>query len=147
MRKSIVKLVAALSMVLAFVGCTIEITDATYSLNYNYFYTSYCADDSDPSSCEDLGEGSYVRVGGDLNYNAVVTIEMYLPGDDDPYYEEDFYYEGRLSDRDGTYEYFKAVSGGDRVLVYDDDFASLEGAAGWSYNFSNDVDLYKKRAK
>ncbi|MCQ2109548.1 MAG: hypothetical protein MJZ05_12400 [Fibrobacter sp.] len=158
MSKYFLKLLAALAVAFSFSACTITVVEdddpevpppaPTYSIDYKYFYTSYCADDAVASTCEDLAAGSYVRVKGALNRNSIVTIITYLPGDEDPNYEEDFVYEGRFSDDDGDYEYFTAVEGSDIFVIYDDDFASLESkTAPWSYNFSNIEDLFKKRAK
>lgn len=147
MKKSIIKLVMALSMVLTMVGCEITVVEA-YSLNYNYAYTAYC--EPTDENCEDQDASSYVRVTGDLVEGARVTIEAYLPGDDHPYLNEDFYYNGRKSDALGTFDYFVSASNNPKTYfsVYDGDYAVFEEAYGaWSYSFSNDPDLYKKNAK
>lgn len=154
MKKSLIKLFMAFSMVLTFAGCTITITESDpevgYSIDYDYFYSSFCSDDRDDTTCKDLAAGSFVRVEGDLIKNNRVIITAKLPGELNPNYEEEFYYEGRFSDDDGSYYYFTSVDEnlGDRFYIYDGDFASLENKyEPWSYNFSNDPDLYKKRAK
>lgn len=155
MSKKFLKLIMALSLVLAFTGCTITVVEddpepSAPVLEYKYKYTSYCEGTSD-DACEDLGESSYVRIIGELIKGQIVTIEAYLPGDPHPNLSEDFYYDGRKEDALGTYYDFYSVSENPATsfAIYDGDYASYyeEENEDWMYNFSNIADLYKKMAK
>ncbi|MCQ2089091.1 MAG: hypothetical protein MJY93_02460 [Fibrobacter sp.] len=154
MKKSLVKLLMALSMVLTFAGCEITVVEddpvpEVPVLKYNYKWTSYCEGTSD-DACEDLKSSSYVRIIGELIKGQIVTIEAYLPGDPHPDFSEDYYYDGRKEDALGTYYDFYSVSENPATsfAVYDGDYASfyMEDES-WMYNFTNDPDLYKKAAK
>lgn len=160
MKKSIIKLLMALSMVLTFAGCEITVVEddpvpEVPVLKYNYKWTSYCEGTSN-DACEDQKAGSYVRIIGELVKGNEVTIESYLPGDSDPYLSERFVYDGvksdALSDKIGVSYYdFYSVSTNPKTsfAVYGDVYASYyeEENESWMYNFTNDPDLYKKAAK
>lgn len=147
MKTSVIKLLAALSMVLVMVGCEITVVEA-YSFESNYKYVSYC---TDKDHCKRESESSYIRISGDLIKDNIVTIHAYLPGDPTmPYLDEQFYYNGRGEDNLGTYYDFQSVSESPATsfFVYDHDYATwFAEDADWMYNFSNIIDLYKKRAK
>lgn len=141
-----------MSVVLAFTGCTIEVVESSYALDYDYRYTSWC---EDGENCIDAAEGgnssSYIRVSGDLVVGGTVTIETYLPRDRKPNYKKDFVYKGFDSDELGSYRFFVAVDGSeDAFYIYGSDYAILEGFWDedsddiWTYDFSNDVLVYKK---
>lgn len=154
MKKSIIKLLMALSMVLTFAGCEITVVEddpvpEVPVLKFDYKYTSYCEGTGD-DACEDQGTSSYVRIIGELIKGQIVTIEAYLPGSSRPNLSEKFIYAGRAEDELGTYYDFYSVSENPKTsfAVYDDDYASYyeEENEDWMYNFSNIADLYKKRA-
>lgn len=142
MKNSIIKLIAALSMVLAMVGCTVEVI--SYALDYDYTYVRYC----DDIGCEDLSSTSYVQVEGTLDEGSVVTIYAYLPGDQYPDYEADYIYNGRKSDNFGDFYHFVSVSSAAEVFdVYDSDYAIYEANDGsWSYEFANSMSFLQKKA-
>ncbi len=155
MKKSILKLIAALSLVLTFTACTITVVESDgYSLDYSYRYSSWC---EDAVNCKDDGGSSYVRVTGDLTKDNVVSIEIKLPGAENPYYKEDFRYKGirrdESSDELGPFYYFEGVGTDDALYVYYEvGYAYLEGFWDdetddmWAYGFSNDKAMFKKAA-
>jgi len=154
MSKMFLKLIMALSLVLAFTGCEIVVEEDTPTLEYKYKMTSYCEGTSD-DACEDQNASSYVRIIGELVKGNEVTIESYLPGDDDPHFSGRFIYDGvksdALSDKIGVSYYdFYSVSENPKTsfAVYGNVYASFyeEDNYAWSYNFTNDASLYKKRA-